>query len=241
MGGKSLNNNSDSQQASGCPVAHDSGSKYKHPHVYNVYGQRIDPTNQMPAQPAQNKHPEQVKELPTERIQSTIRKGGTEATWTYPSEQMFYNALKRKGKANGITEDDMGMLVAIHNGTNERAWKMVLEWEKDFEECKDPTLLKFQGKPHDLSPMARFKTMFMGYPMPFDRHDWTVDRCGKEVRYILDFYYDNSEEDKQMNIDKNDDGFLVPKRVIIDARPAIDSMDSALHRAKYLFKKQPEY
>ena len=23
---------------------------------------------------------------------------------------------------------------------------------------------------------------------PFDRHDWTVDRCGKEVRYIIDYY-----------------------------------------------------
>ena len=115
---------------------------------------------------------------------------------------MFYNALKRKGKANGITEDDMGMLLAIHNGTNERAWKMVMEWEKDFKECADPTLLKFQGKPHDLSPKARFKTLFMGYPMPFDRHDWTVDRCGKEVRYVLDFYYDETDEDKNMDIAK---------------------------------------
>lgn len=25
--------------------------------------------------------------------------------------------------------------------------------------------------------------------MPFDRHDWTVDRCGKEVRYVIDFYF----------------------------------------------------
>ena len=23
---------------------------------------------------------------------------------------------------------------------------------------------------------------------PFDRHDWLVDRCGREVRYIIDFY-----------------------------------------------------
>jgi hypothetical protein len=25
----------------------------------------------------------------------------------------------------------------------------------------------------------------MGYKMPFDRHDWTVDRCGKQVIEIL--------------------------------------------------------
>ena len=24
--------------------------------------------------------------------------------------------------------------------------------------------------------------------VPFDRHDWTVDRCGEEVRYIIDYY-----------------------------------------------------
>ena len=24
--------------------------------------------------------------------------------------------------------------------------------------------------------------------LPFDRHDWVVDRCGKEVRYTIDYY-----------------------------------------------------
>lgn len=28
----------------------------------------------------------------------------------------------------------------------------------------------------------------MGYQAPFDRHDWLVDRCGKEIEYIIDFY-----------------------------------------------------
>lgn len=28
----------------------------------------------------------------------------------------------------------------------------------------------------------------MGYDKPFDRHDWIIDRCGTEQRYILDFY-----------------------------------------------------
>ncbi len=26
------------------------------------------------------------------------------------------------------------------------------------------------------------------YVLPFDRHDWIVDRCGVEVRYVIDFY-----------------------------------------------------
>ena len=29
---------------------------------------------------------------------------------------------------------------------------------------------------------------FLGFKLPFDRHDWVVDRCGKDVRYIIDFY-----------------------------------------------------
>lgn len=29
----------------------------------------------------------------------------------------------------------------------------------------------------------------LGGAAPFDRHDWIVDRCGKEVRYVIDFYF----------------------------------------------------
>ena len=29
----------------------------------------------------------------------------------------------------------------------------------------------------------------MGGQLPFDRHDWWVDRCGHEVRYVIDFYF----------------------------------------------------
>ena len=32
------------------------------------------------------------------------------------------------------------------------------------------------------------------YELPFDRHDWIVDRCGKDVRYIID-YYDGGQVD----------------------------------------------
>ncbi len=41
----------------------------------------------------------------------------------YPSEQMFYNAMKRKGWSP--SEQDMQSVVAIHNGVNERAWSEV--------------------------------------------------------------------------------------------------------------------
>lgn len=30
--------------------------------------------------------------------------------------------------------------------------------------------------------------------MPFDRHDWYVDRCGKKIRYIIDYYATENED-----------------------------------------------
>ena len=97
--------------------------------VYNVYSQPIDPSNQMPATAAQAPSPGQTKPLSTNRVQATIQKGGTDGTWTYPSPQMFWNALVRKGKADGVSEDDMDSVVSIHNEMNERAWAGLLTWE----------------------------------------------------------------------------------------------------------------
>jgi len=89
----------------------------------------LDPRNMMPAanqQPA----PGQVVPLPTERQRSSIPKAGTEQNWEYPSEQMFYNALVRKGKLGDANENDMRAVVAIHNHTNERAWRELMRWEE---------------------------------------------------------------------------------------------------------------
>lgn len=43
---------------------------------------------------------------------------------------MFYNALTRKGKGEGVKEHDMSGVVAIHNNMNERAWAKIAAWEK---------------------------------------------------------------------------------------------------------------
>ena len=52
---------------------------------------------------------------------------GDAVVWQYPSEQMFYNAMKRKGW--DAKEEDMPAIVAIHNGVNERAWHQVCQYE----------------------------------------------------------------------------------------------------------------
>ena len=55
-----------------------------------------------------------------------------------------------------------------------------------------PKLRKFMGRPQDYSPKARLLN-FLGYKLPFDRHDWIVDRCGREVRCTLVFGRDHKQ------------------------------------------------
>jgi cytochrome c heme-lyase len=54
-----------------------------------------------------------------------------EKVWIYPSEQMFFNAMKRKNWSP--REEDMKFVVPIHNMVNEMAWKHILRWEKLME------------------------------------------------------------------------------------------------------------
>ncbi|KAI8596000.1 cytochrome c heme lyase [Dissophora ornata] len=99
---------------------------------------------------------------------------------------MFFNAMKRKNW--NPREEDMKFVVPIHNMVNEMAWKHILKWENLMENtCGGPKLVKFEGKPKEITPKARVRS-WMGYTLPFDRHDWVVDRCGKQVTYIIDFY-----------------------------------------------------
>ncbi len=56
------------------------------------------------------KYADQPFALPTERQKSNIPKAGTEETWVYPSPQMFWNAMLRKGwrwKEADMTPDVM--------------------------------------------------------------------------------------------------------------------------------------
>lgn len=106
--------------------------------------------------------------------------------WVYPSEKMFFEAMKRKGY--DARETDMKTVVPIHNAVNERAWKEIKEWEEPYlSECGGPKLESFANKMERMTPTARFNTI-LGYTAPFDRHDWVIDRCGRRVDYVIDFY-----------------------------------------------------
>lgn len=61
--------------------------------------------------------------------------------------------------------------------------------------------------------------VLQGYKLPFDRHDWTVDRCGEEVRYVIDFYNAAPSQTK-------------PVALFLDVRPALDSVGALWDRIR---------
>ncbi|XP_066539232.1 holocytochrome c-type synthase [Hoplias malabaricus] len=182
----------------------------------------IDPTNMMPP-PNQMPAPDQPFPLPVNREESSIPRAGSDKNWVYPSEQMFWNAMLRKGwrwKDDELSQPDMTNIIKIHNRNNEQAWEEILKWEAQHAgECPcGPSLKRFGGKAKEFSPRARIRH-WMGYELPFDRHDWIVDRCGKEVRYVIDYY--------EGDIDKDSYQFS-----ILDVRPALDSLGAVWDRVK---------
>lgn len=199
--------------------AHQEGVHYGKEYAGKFVG--INPLN-LEGYPNQKPSPDQPFELPTDRQVSSIPKAGSEnENWVYPSPQMFWNAMLRKGwrwNDDDLTNRDMENIIRIHNVNNELAWQEVLKWESLHKnECGNPRLKRFGGKASDYSPRARIRS-WMGYELPFDRHDWIVDRCGKDIRYVID-YYDGGE------VNPKDYRFA-----ILDVRPAADSFENIWDR-----------
>ncbi|ORX61347.1 cytochrome c heme lyase [Hesseltinella vesiculosa] len=186
------------QSAATCPVVHDK--------------QELNQSNMMPTLNHERQADQQI-DLPTDRVISSIPKtNDTGNRWEYPSPQQFYNALRRKGWET--PEEEIETMVDIHNFLNEEAWNEVLRWESKFEcECtEDPYLVRFQGRPRDLTPKARWHSWF-GAPKPFDRHDWYIKRCNQERRYVID-YYEAPEEQPGVPV------------FHLDVRPALDDFQT---------------
>jgi cytochrome c heme-lyase len=145
--------------------------------------------------------------------------------WEYPSQQMFYNAMKRKG--HSPTEGEMSTIVGMHNAVNERSWGELLHWEHQLhpETADVVRLKKFSGDATKISPKARLRALF-GSELPFDRHDWIVVRGegGEEVRYVIDFYQAKAQG-------------AAPIAFHLDVRPAVDSFSSAFDRVRMSFRK----
>jgi cytochrome c heme-lyase len=130
-----------------------------------------------------------------------------------------------------------------------QGWKRASTGDKGLEEAaeagEEPSLMKFQGRPKDLTPKAAIQqALGWLYPSkyeyvttssftyaspnlitrtnpPFDRHDWYVQRVHngqtKEIRYVIDYYEapDDENGDPVFNL---------------DVRPAVDSPILAMER-----------
>lgn len=143
--------------------------------------------------------------------------------WVYPSEQQYYNAMKKKGY--NPPEKDIGAILAIHNMVNETGWQKVCEWEA-FRGCTNSKLKRFLGRPTELSPKARFLT-WIGREPPFDRHDWIVEReNGQQVRYVIDFYH----------VPNQSSHGVLP--VHMDVRPALDTPRALIDRLEMQFRQR---
>lgn len=225
-----------------CPVDHSKMAGAACPVNYGKLGDKVEilnPLNNMPTISSE-RAPGQKVVLSTERTVSTIPCGETDdqGFWEYPSPQQMLNAMLRKGKGDGIQEEAVALMVEVHNFLNEGAWQQILLWEDKYTALTkvEPRLLKFTGRPHDLSPRARmylwlgnfFPQTFNTQP-PFDRHDWTVLRSlGKnqgwtQVRYVIDYYGAPDDEDTGM------------PAFMLDTRPALDGPQNAKDRFGHWF------
>lgn len=123
-----------------CPVAAGQAGAGAHPML--APGPGACPMRNSEPEVSQAPHPDQRMPLSTDRVVASIPKTETftpqhqptgSTNWTYPSEQMFYNALRRKGY-HGAREEDIPAVVAIHNAVNEMAWSKVMAWESAHEQ-----------------------------------------------------------------------------------------------------------
>ena len=161
-----------------------------------------------------------VSNIPKASFTPAHQPGGL-GKWVYPSEQQYFNAMKRKGY--DPPEGDMSVILAIHNTVNELGWQKIIEWEHLRDPKAEPKLARFLGRPKDLSPKARF-LVALGKEAPFDRHDWFVERDGEQVRYVLDFYAIKP-------------GARAGAPVHLDVRPALDSPSALYDRVKWALTK----
>ena len=151
------------------------------------------------AKHAQTPQPDQQFPLNTDRQVSSIPRAAVAAQphhqhddaaahWVYPSEQQLYNAMRRKGWQN-IPEESIPVVLQIHNGINEGTWGKIIDWEGS----PDVRLVRFQGRPRDMTPKAFIMSKVLGLnTIPFDRHDWFVENPhtapGQLQRYVIDYY-----------------------------------------------------
>jgi cytochrome c heme-lyase len=160
--------------------------------------------------------------LSEDREVSSIPRTNVDGNWIYPSQKQFYEAMIRKEFKPEAK--DMETIIPIHNSINERCWNFIKNWEKGLggDACGGIKLTSFKGDSKKMTPRAMLRTYILGYEKPFDRHDWTVNRCGKEIDYVIDFY--------------SEDDMAGKPQVLLDVRPKLNSFEGCKMRFMKLFE-----
>lgn len=219
---------------------------------------RLNPLNYMFSTISQERAPNQTVDLPVDREVSSIPRGDHEGNWEYPSPQQMYNAMLRKGYTDTPQDAVESMVAVhnfLNEGAWSEivGWENIFSkgLKQGWEKCRrgeenlalerargefsgnsntetEPRLLRFQGRPQDLTPKARIlQTLGWLYPAkfgtnpPFDRHDWYVLRetpeGPREVRYVIDYYSGPPEPTGEPVF-------------YLDIRPALDTPTAAVER-----------
>lgn len=179
---------------------------------------------------------------PSNSESETGHDSGT-GNWIYPSERQFFEALVRKNNLPASTSSakdlatSVASIIPIHNAVNEKAWSDILSWESrapvsdpGSSKCGGPKLYSFRGLGADsqfLSPRARFNSL-LGYQLPFDRHDWVVERCdGQRIEYVIDFYQGKSASTPSQSAGPGLTGARGPGKLsfYLDVRPKLNSVE----------------
>jgi cytochrome c heme-lyase len=172
----------------------------------------MNPLNYMFSFISQERAANQTVDLPVEReISSIPRADGADGNWEYPSPQQMYNAMLRKGYTD-TPQDAVESMVAVHNFLNEGAWTEIVEWEQIFakglksgwDRCRhgnenlstelarqrltsdeeQPSLIRFQGRPRDLSPKARvLQALGWLYPAKYG-YVYLLSKTKKKVKKV---------------------------------------------------------
>ena len=203
------------EQKDKCPVDHESREVWMQKAGVGSAEDVECSSDQLPEVP---QYHSDVK-LPEKREISSIPRTGSNSHWVYPSEKQFFEAMLRKNW--DPHSEDMKTVVPLHNTVNERVWNSIKLWEQGQggESCGGIQLTSFKGDAKKLTPRAWFRSAILGFSKPFDRHDWTVNRCGSSIDYVIDFYHEDNE--------------TLGPNIYLDVRPKLNTVEGVRLR---LFK-----
>ncbi|KAJ9247124.1 hypothetical protein DTO195F2_9216 [Paecilomyces variotii] len=219
---------------------------------------KLNPLNYMFSSISQERAPNQTVDLPVEREVSSIPRGDDGLWEYPSPQQMYNAMLRKgyTDTPQDAVESMVAVHNFLNEGAWSEIveWERIFSkglkhgWEKcrrgsanlemdsireQLQQQKDdedttPRLIRFQGRPQELTPKARIlQALGWVYPEkfgtepPFDRHDWYVQRQTpwgpKQVRYVIDYYSGPPEPTGEPVF-------------YLDIRPAIDTPTAAIER-----------